>query len=315
MPPAPHPENEAQRLQSLRALGILDTAPEERFDRLTRIARRFFRVPIALVSLVDADRVWFKSRQGMEEPEVPREYSFCAHALVNGEPVLVVPDAKADERFQTNPLVLGSPEIRFYAASRVRGPDGSLLGTLCVIDHRPREVDQDDANVLRDLAELVERELKSLSLATTDDLTGLSNRRGFEAIAAHTLAVCLRVERPATLLLFDLDEFKTVNDTLGHAAGDELLKRFAGHLQSTFRDSDVVARLGGDEFCVLLSGTAVPDVARPISALRELMEDAEAPVAAPFSVGAVAYDPERHGSLADLLVDADNDMYANKRSG
>lgn len=310
---APLPPNEAQRLQSLHALGILDTPPEERFDRLTRIARRFFRVPIALVSLVDADRQWFKSRNGFEDEELPREYSFCAHAILDSDHVMVVRDARSDERFSSNPLVTGSPEIRFYAGCPVKAPDGSALGTLCVIDHEPRDLEADDATVLTDLAELVENEIKSLALATTDDLTGLANRRGFDAIAVHTLAVCLRVEKPATLLLFDLDEFKNVNDTLGHAVGDQVLQKFSKHLLSTFRDSDVVARLGGDEFCVLLSGAGTSDIDRPLTELRELMGEDDRGGTTTFSVGAATYDPDRHRTIADLLIQADEDMYADKR--
>ncbi|MGD2045424.1 MAG: sensor domain-containing diguanylate cyclase [Gemmatimonadota bacterium] len=310
---APLPSDEAQRLQSLHALGILDTAPEERFDRLTRIARRFFRVPIALVSLVDADRQWFKSRNGLEDEELPREYSFCAYAILDSDHVMVVRDARSDERFSSNPLVTGSPEIRFYAGCPVKAPDGSALGTLCVIDHEPRDLEADDATVLTDLAELVENEIRSLALATTDDLTDLANRRGFEAIAVHTLAVCLRVEKPATLLLFDLDEFKNVNDTLGHAVGDQVLRKFSKHLLSTFRDSDVVARLGGDEFCVLLSGAGTSDIDRPLTELRELMGEDDGGATTTFSVGAATYDPDRHRTIADLLIQADEDMYADKR--
>lgn len=310
---APLPPDEARRLQSLHTLGILDTAPEERFDRLTRIARRFFRVPIALVSLVDQDRQWFKSRNGMSEKETPREHSFCAHAILNANQVMVVRDAHSDERFRTNPLVTGSPEIRFYAGCPVKAPDGSPLGTLCVIDHEPRDLEADDATVLSDLAELVEHEIKSLALATTDDLTGLANRRGFDAIAVHTLAVCLRVDKPATLLLFDLDEFKQVNDTKGHAAGDQVLRKFSKHLVSTFRDSDVVARLGGDEFCVLLSGAGTSDIDRPLTELRGLMSHDDGEPTASFSVGAATYDPDRHRTITDLLIQADDDMYADKR--
>lgn len=315
MPAAPLPENEARRLHSLRALGLLDSPPEERFDRLTRIARRFFRVPIALVTLVDEDRQWFKSRSGIERRETPREHSFCAHAILDADRVMVVPDASTDDRFSTNPLVTGSPEIRFYAACPVKAPDGSPLGTICVIDREPRQLDDEDAVVLSDLAELVEREIKNLALATTDELTSLANRRGFDAIASHTLAVCMRVERSATLLLFDLDDFKAVNDSLGHAAGDELLQAFAENLLSTFRDSDVVARLGGDEFCVLLSGASVSDVSRPISELEELMDEHDAPFTTSFSVGVAAFDPERHENVGDLLAEADDDMYVNKRGG
>jgi diguanylate cyclase (GGDEF)-like protein len=308
------PNNESQRLHSLHALGILDTAPEERFDRLTRLARHFFEVPIALVSLVDSERQWFKSRDGIDQEETAREHSFCAHAILDVETVMVVSDATTDERFRANPFIAASRPIRFYAGCPVKAPDGSPLGTLCVMDHQPREVEADDAIVLKDLAELVEHEFKSLTLATSDDLTGLANRRGFDAIGVHTLALCGRVARPATLLLFDLDDFKGVNDTLGHAAGDRTLQRFADHLLSTFRDSDVVARLGGDEFCVLLSGAAEPDVARPIRLLREVLTHPQGGAPITFSVGVATYDPERHGAMSELLEEADSTMYEDKRS-
>jgi len=312
MPPAPLPENESQRLKSLRALNILDTPPEERFDRLTRVARRLFDTPIALMSLVDEDRQWFKSRPGLDFPQTPREHAFCAHAIL-GEGVFIVRDALKDQRFSDNPLVRGFPEIRFYAGCPVRAPDGSALGTLCVIDHEPRDVEEEDVDALKDLAGLAEQELKSLSLATSDDLTGLTNRRGFDAIASHTLALCYRVHRPATLLLFDLDNFKVVNDTQGHAAGDWLLQDFADHLRATFRDSDVVARLGGDEFCVLLSGATTRDVPRPIALLRN-RTNAAGDLIHSFSVGAATYDPKHHPTVSDLVADADAAMYREKEA-
>ncbi len=309
---APPPPNEAQRLQSLHALEILDTAPEERFDRLTRLARRLFDVPIALISLVDSDRQWFKSRVGIEATETPREHSFCAHAILEGD-ITIIPDAAGDERFRENPLVLDAREIRFYAGCPIKAPDGSPLGTLCVMAHDVRQLPDDDAGLLRDLAELVEQEIKSLALATLDELTGLSNRRGFKAIASHSLALCGRVDRPATLLIFDLDEFKKVNDTLGHAEGDRVLQAFANHLLPTFRDSDVVARLGGDEFCVLLSGTSERDVRRPLAHLKKRLAG-EGGLGIPFSVGVTEYDPKIHHTVADLAEAADVQMYRDKRT-
>lgn len=154
----PLPPDEAERLASLRALGLLDTPPEERFDRITRIARTLFDVPIAAISLVDADRQWFKSRQGLGAEQTPREVSFCGHAILGSE-LFEIPDATRDERFRDNPLVAGEPNLRFYAGAPLSAPDGRRIGTLCVIDRRPRELTPAQKAALRDLAACAEREI------------------------------------------------------------------------------------------------------------------------------------------------------------
>ncbi|MDO8903217.1 GAF domain-containing protein [Hydrogenophaga sp.] len=155
---APLPRNEARRLDALRSLLILDTPPEERFDRISAFAAKEFDVPIALVSLVDRDRQWFKSNFGLEVCETPRDVSFCSHAILKPEP-LVVPDALRDPRFADNPLVTGHPFIRFYAGAGLRLPYGQVVGTLCVLDRRPREFDRLDAAILGGLRDLVVEEL------------------------------------------------------------------------------------------------------------------------------------------------------------
>jgi len=151
----PVPSDEVQRLAALDALGMLDTPPEPAFDRITRIASELFHVPIALVSLVDKDRQWFKSCVGLDVRETPRQMAFCAHAIMRDD-VLVVPDARADERFATNPLVAGPPHIRFYAGAPLITRDGFRLGTLCIIDTRPRPVmSPSHKQLLKDFAGLV----------------------------------------------------------------------------------------------------------------------------------------------------------------
>jgi phosphoribosyl 1,2-cyclic phosphodiesterase/CheY-like chemotaxis protein len=161
----PLPKNEAQRLAALRNLAILDTAPEERFDRLTRIAAATFDVPIALVSLIDTNRQWFKSAcclGGGGTAETPREMSFCAHAILQND-VMIVPDALLDPRFADHPAVINDPRIRFYAGCPLTLDDGACVGTLCLVDTRPRELDAAAISVLEDLANLVLQELKSSS--------------------------------------------------------------------------------------------------------------------------------------------------------
>lgn len=134
------PDYERQRLDALRRLAILDSSAEERFDRITRMARNLFEVPISLISLVDGERQWFKSRCGLDAQETPRDISFCGHAIL-GEEIFVVEDATRDPRFADNPLVLGDPHIRFYAGSPLHIAGGYKVGTLCLIDRQPRQLD------------------------------------------------------------------------------------------------------------------------------------------------------------------------------
>jgi len=155
------PAQEIERLKALRASALLDTPAEERFDRLTRLAKRIFDTRIALLSLVDVDRQWFKSRQGLDVPETGRTLSFCGHAILARE-ILEVPDASQDPRFFDNPLVTGEPRIRFYAGAPVRSPDGCPLGTLCIIDDQPRTLTEDERLSLRELADCVEDEVSTI---------------------------------------------------------------------------------------------------------------------------------------------------------
>ena len=307
----PSPDSQPGTVPGLPALNFVGAAPGERFDRLTRLAQQMFDTPLALLSLVDSDRRWVQSRVERDSRDSVPELAFCRQ-MVAGDDLLIVPDARADERFRDHPCVVDLPEIRFFAGCPVRAPDGRALGTLCVVDHEPREVSEKDASVLLDLAWMLEQDLKTLSLATMDDLTGITNRRGFEAIAAHTIAVCRRGDQPATLLYFDLDDFKEINDNLGHAAGDRALRRFADRLCATFRDSDVVARVGGDEFCVLLTSATTADVERPLSILAERLRSDQGAPPVSFSVGVVPYDPARHRSVQDLVDDSDRQMYRDK---
>ena len=160
MPAAAEPLNEASRLRALLDFDILDTPPEAGFDRLVRIAAAVLDTPIALITLIDGSRQWFKARVGMQASETPREWAFCSHALVQEEP-LVVLDARTDPRFAANPLVTNDPSIRFYCGTQLNTPDGHTLGTLCVIDSTPRATpDPAQMQVLRDLADLVMEEME-----------------------------------------------------------------------------------------------------------------------------------------------------------
>ena len=155
----PSSSPEADRLRALRRYQILDTSPEESFDRITRLAAHLFDVPVVLVTLVDKDRQWHKSCYGVDVRDVDRNHSFCAYNLV-GDEVMVVEDARADDRFANNPLVTGPPHIRFYAGAPLVTSDGFTLGSLCVIDHAPRSFSAEQQEQLRDLAAMVLDELR-----------------------------------------------------------------------------------------------------------------------------------------------------------
>ncbi|MDQ8023737.1 MAG: PAS domain S-box protein [Moraxellaceae bacterium] len=155
---APPTHNEAQRLALLRSLDILDSDPEPAFDALTRMTAQMLDVPIALVSLVDENRQWFKSRVGIDDSETPRAISFCAHAI-HGSDTFVIPDATQDERFADNPVVTGDPHVRAYAGVPLLSADGLALGTLCAVDDKPRKFSESELGLLRDFAEIAQREL------------------------------------------------------------------------------------------------------------------------------------------------------------
>ncbi len=312
------PEHEVQRLKALRSLHLLDTLPEERFDRVTRMARRLFGVPIALVSLVDENRQWFKSNCGLEGvEETPRDISLCGHAIL-GNDILLIPDTLQDERFADNPLVKESPHIRFYVGCPLSYADNLKMGTLCLIDDKPRGFDADDAVVLRDLASMVEDELRAFQASTSDELTKISNRRGFTCLASHMLHYCQNKGVNASLVFIDLDKFKMINDSYGHGQGDQALIYFAELMKRTFGCFDVIARLGGDEFVALMAGRVKSEAEQEILALQQCVDEHNAsqitPYTLAFSYGIVESDPATPHSLEELLAAGDFLMYRIKRS-
>jgi len=174
----PLPKNEAGRIEALRRYAILDTFPEQEFDDLARLAALICGTPIAMVTFVDENRQWFKSRVGMSLPETPRNVSFCAHAILKPD-LLVIPDARADERFRSNPLVTGAPKIRFYAGAPLVAQDGHALGTICVIDTVPRELTEAQREALKSLSRLAVAELQ-LRRSVSDLSQAIRERRRTE---------------------------------------------------------------------------------------------------------------------------------------
>ncbi|WP_052717311.1 GAF domain-containing protein [Chromobacterium vaccinii] len=153
------PTNEAERVRVLQELLILDTDPEERYDAITAYCRSRFAVKIALISLVDSNRLWFKSHCGLDASETPRDISFCGHAIL-GDDILEIPDASDDDRFCDNPLVLGDPNIRFYAGAPLKLSSGHAIGTLCLIDSKPKHLAGEEKRHLKTLAHTVVLEIE-----------------------------------------------------------------------------------------------------------------------------------------------------------
>jgi diguanylate cyclase (GGDEF)-like protein len=310
------PANEAERLHALRTLQILDTSHEERFDRVTRMAKRMFGVEISLVSLVDEDRQWFKSTQGLDASETPREISFCGHAI-NQDGLFIIPNAVEDVRFSDNPLVTEAPNIRFYAGYPLKLRQGVNLGTLCLIDSKPKHLDEEDKQLLNDLGAMIEQEIRSIQLATLDELTLISNRRGFLTMAEQSQKVCRRKKIPISIILFDLNQFKPINDNFGHHEGDFALKKFAEVMRSVFRESDVIGRLGGDEFVVMLTDASDEKIAIILDRFKTEMDAMNKVINKPYlieySAGVACFSYDNEQSLEEMVAAADAAMYEKKK--
>ncbi len=449
--PYPVPEDEPARLQELFSYDLLDTPPEEDLDRLVRLASRLFDVPISLISLVDEERQFFKARVGLGVSETHRSLSFCGHAVAKGE-ILVVGDAREDPRFTDNDLVTGEPGIRFYAGAPLVTPSGRSIGTLCVIDDKPRlSLSDADREILRDLAELTMARLElrrleagrqvgqqrfrqiaatspdaivctdeagritfwnraaenifgyresdirgqsfdrlvpdgardayrfaieqavlghvpprllgrtteviglrrngtqfplELSLCTwtdgdarafgaivrditerrsaedrlyrlarLDPITELANRETFTGVLEAQIAV----RRPLALLVFDLDGFKEVNDSLGHEAGDTVLRTIAHRLQTAFPDALIISRASSDEFSVLLGTEAIrSDIAIRVRSAIGLLAHPISTEHHDFTMGAgvgAAIYPDDGPDCKSLVANVGLALYEAKKAG
>ncbi|MCP9799354.1 sensor domain-containing diguanylate cyclase [Synechococcus sp. RedBA-s] len=247
----PVPADEALRLRELQRHQLLDQAGDHHFDRIVKLASAIFDMPIALISLVDHNRQWFLSREGLEVSETPREVAFCAHTIASDE-VMVVPDALNDERFSGNPLVVSGPGIRFYAGAPLRTKDGHNLGTLCVIDQKPREFSPEQVQQLRLLAEVVMREIEWRHDSSLCPVTGLSNRGALFSVGQWEMEDARAAAEPMALICLDIDNFRQINNRWGHPAGDQVLLDFSHLCKGFLREQDFIARLGDEEFVILL---------------------------------------------------------------
>jgi diguanylate cyclase (GGDEF)-like protein len=315
---------------------LLSTPDEESFDRVTRAAQRMFNVPIALVSLIDASRQWFKSCIGLPLRETPRDVSFCGHAILD-KSLFVIEDARVDARFADNPLVTGDPHVIFYAGRPLRNAEDFLVGTLCIIDHRARQFSEQDRRALYDLGYWVEqifygRELSEAQQAVLseldevrrsamlDPMLNIWHRGAIDQMLEQEVLRAFRTKAPLSVLMIDVDKFKQINDGYGHPAGDAVLIEFAKRLRGVTRPYDSLGRYGGDEFMVVLpdaDGTVARDIAaRLLRAMQSpiMVGDVALEVTVSVGVGSanfVADAPE----APQLLLRADTALLEAKRLG
>ncbi len=354
---------ETLRLSKLNGYAILDTPSELVYDDITALAAQICATPIALVSLIDGHRQWFKAKVGIDVSETPRKIAFCDRTIQQSD-ILVVEDAQQDARFQNNPLVTGAPHIRFYAGAPLITPDGHALGSLCVIDYKPRRLSASQLRGLQVLSRQVVAQMElalqsnQLSLANTqleqrvnertarltsvlnrllkaqnkllkreaalrhsslhDPLTELPNRSYFSQRLDQAIQLASRQPDHLYAVLFiDLDDFKPVNDTLGHDIGDQLLQQVAIQIKQLLRKSDLVARLGGDEFAVLLDD--IPNEEHAIIVVQRLQQQLKRPfliadhtIMLGASVG-ITFSAQGYRHPEAAIRDADVAMYQAKK--
>ena len=331
----PLPPDEKARLASLASLGILYSPAEERFDQITRLARRIFSVPISVISLVAEKCQWFKSAQGLMVPGTPREISFCGHAILK-EDTMVVPDTSRDPDFADNPLVTGEPFIRFYAGHPLKY-QGSNIGTFCIIDRVPRDLSASDLEMLRSLGAWAENELKitAFSEAQTqllreleearreslvDPLTKVWNRKGMEEVLYREMARARRTKANVVVMMLDVDHYKQINDRFGHLAGDIALKEVAQRIRSSLRPQDVIARYGGDEFLVFAApcswDTANLLANRILSRVSDgPVETGETSIDLSVTIGMAAAAATNGLDISRIIELADKALYDAKTAG
>ena len=344
MPAPVRPANEPERLDALHRSRILDTQTDEAFEDLIRIAAAICHVPMAMVSLIDAERQWLKARIGLEARETTRDESFCAHTILEPRLTMVVEDALQDPRFSGNPFVTGVPAVRFYAGAPLLDRDGLPLGSFCVMDREPRKLEPAQLGALEALSRQASRLIEAHRLAVelryhlderqwyeqqlrlhqeelerqnadlteltrTDPLTGLHNRRAFsvalEEVAASGQRYCVAV--------CDIDNFKAINDLHGHAEGDRVLQAVAGALRGQLAARGRVARIGGEEFVLLFPGSDIGEATLQCEYLREMIANLPDGLPVTVSIGVAGGEPGNEPE--EMLTRADAAMYEAKRRG
>lgn len=337
MLPAPIPRNEAERIASLRKMLLLSSPDEEAFDRVTRMAQRVFHVPIALVSLIDSNRQWFKSCIGLPVRETGRDISFCGHAILQDE-VFVIENALEDPRFADNPLVTNDPHVIFYAGRPLRNAENFMVGTLCIIDHVPRIFSAEDRRSLDDLGYWIEQVFYGRQLSETqkivlqeldevrlksmlDPMLNIWHQGAALDMLEREVIRSYRNKIPLSVLLIDIDYFKKINHLYGHSVGDQVLIEFSKIINSCIRPYDISGRYGGDEFIVILPDADLDNAQKIAERLLKSMRlqpflSGETFFEVSISIGIGSTDfQEETPNAAELVEKADHALQQAKRLG
>ena len=324
------------KLANLHSLDPFYTPLEERFERITRLARRALNVPIAAITVVQGDRQWFKSVAGWQVTELPMSNSLCAEVIREGKQ-MIVSDTLEDLYMMENPVVRGKPGIRFYAGVPLRDSEHKTVGTFCVMDVKPRKADAGFATTLADLGDMAQRELFTVELSNAqsalvaklgearrqamfDPLTRLWNRRGATDLLNSALKEADRHNHTLGICLADIDNFKQVNDQFGHQVGDQVLRRVAGSIVASVRPQDIVCRWGGEEFLVIVHDIdergCVAIGERICAGMRELpIQTRDGLVPASISIGVAMRNRGDTVTSEQLIALADAALYRSKREG
>jgi diguanylate cyclase (GGDEF)-like protein len=324
------------KLANLHSLDPFYTPLEERFERITRLARRALNVPIAAITVVHGDRQWFKSVAGWQVTELPMSNSLCGEVIREGKQ-MIVSDTLQDLYMMDSPVVRNKPGIRFYAGVPLRDSEQKTVGTFCVMDVKPRKADTGFATTLADLGDMAQRELFTVELSNAqsalvaklgearrqamfDPLTRLWNRRGASDLLNSALKEADRCKHTLGICLADIDNFKQVNDQFGHQVGDQVLRRVAGSIVASVRPQDIVCRWGGEEFLVIVHDIdekgCVAIGERICAGMRELpIQTRDGLVPASISIGVAMRNRGEAVTSDQLIALADAALYRSKREG
>ncbi|MGB0833464.1 MAG: sensor domain-containing diguanylate cyclase [Psychrobium sp.] len=328
-------DSELARLQEIESYEILDTLPEQEYDDIALLSAQICNTPMSTVAIVDESRKWHKAKYGLDKEYVPRDFAICSHTICDDK-MLIVEDTHQHDVFKHIGIVNNPPYVRFYAGVPLINEAGHALGTLCVIDTKPNSLTQYQQQALQALARqtmaLLElrkalaisqhlekrvseqnRQLKALS--QTDELTDLFNRRVLDRELSRELKRSKRYGGEFSLLMMDVDNFKQLNDSQGHATGDLALIAIAKLLKQESRDTDFCIRFGGDEFMLLMSNTNAKQAQDIACRIRQRVAQHQGVlVDLTLSIG-VAHIEQFDLSECDILKLADQGLYRAKRQG